>query len=114
MIFDVGAHYGETAEEYKEIFPRADVYSFEPFAESFAVLQQNAAKMAGVHAINLALSDFIGEAAFHSNVGCSTNSLLPIAQEAAEVWPGLMEAKAKAGVNQHDRRLLRVAIDSGD
>jgi FkbM family methyltransferase len=98
VIFDVGAHHGETACEYRRLFPRATIYSFEPFAESFAVLERSAAELGNVHAINAALSDGIGEAEFHSNVGTGTNSLLPIAPGADEAWPGLMRPKERVRV----------------
>lgn len=37
MVFDVGAHEGETAEKFAEIFPRAQVHGFEPISASFEV-----------------------------------------------------------------------------
>lgn len=93
VIFDVGAHHGETVHEYKALFPAATIYSFEPFPESFAALRQAAAQYDGVHAVNLALADQAGEAEFSANVNSATNSLLPVAAEAARVWGNLVQSK---------------------
>jgi FkbM family methyltransferase len=94
IIFDVGAHHGETVHEYKALFPAATIYSFEPFPESFAELQQAAAQYEGVHAVNLALADRAGEAEFSANVNSATNSLLPVADEAARSWGNLVQSKS--------------------
>jgi FkbM family methyltransferase len=40
VIFDLGANVGQTAKQYRSHFPRAHIYSFEPFHDSFAALQQ--------------------------------------------------------------------------
>jgi FkbM family methyltransferase len=93
VIFDVGGHYGETVHEYKALFPEATIYSFEPFPESFAALEQTAAQYENVHAVQLALADQAGEAQFSANVNSATNSLLPIAAEAARTWGNLVQSK---------------------
>lgn len=41
VIFDIGAHYGETALYYRDEFPLAKVYSFEPVKKSFDKLLKN-------------------------------------------------------------------------
>jgi FkbM family methyltransferase len=99
VIFDVGAHHGETAEAYRRLFPDADIYSFEPFKESFAQLQAVAARLSGVHAFNFALADRMGGAVLNSNVSSATNSLLATAPEAARVWPGLVDGKDQVRVH---------------
>jgi FkbM family methyltransferase len=88
IIFDVGAHRGESALMYKGLFPTAAVYSFEPFPQSFAAFQKETAHLANVQAFNVALSDRVGEAEFNSNNYTGTNSLLNTAPNAEEVWPG--------------------------
>ena len=39
VIFDAGAHIGKTAQTYRSLFPLADIYSFEPFPNSFNALK---------------------------------------------------------------------------
>ena len=40
LIFDVGAHEGTKANLYSQIFKNAEIYSFEPFPESFKILEK--------------------------------------------------------------------------
>jgi FkbM family methyltransferase len=88
VIFDVGAHHGESVSLYKKLFPAASVYCFEPFSESFAVLKRNIQRLSNVKPFNLALSDQVGEADFNANAYSATNSLLATSPHAEEVWPG--------------------------
>ena len=81
VIFDAGAHRGESALMYKTLFPTAAVYSFEPFPESFAAFQKETAKLANVQAFNVALSDRAGYAEFNSIQYAATNSLLNTAPD---------------------------------
>jgi FkbM family methyltransferase len=57
IIFDVGAHHGETAKSFLEAFPRAVIYSFEPVAANFACLTVNTARLPNVKCFQIALGD---------------------------------------------------------
>ena len=70
-IFDVGAHVGQSASYYKSIFKNSNIYSFEPFQNSFEML-----KRVKLDFNNLGLSDEKGMESFNSNKGSPTNSLL--------------------------------------
>jgi FkbM family methyltransferase len=99
IIVDAGAHRGESALRYKTLFPTATVYSFEPFPESFAAFQKQTAKLANVHAFNVALSDRAGEVEFNSNQYAATNSLLQTSPVVDSVWPGgLVDTKQQIRV----------------
>jgi FkbM family methyltransferase len=76
IIFDVGAHHGESVEYIKKLFPLASIYSFEPDPDSFDVLSANAIER--VTYFNLALSDMDGTASFYRNKISHTNSLLKV------------------------------------
>lgn len=76
VIFDVGAHYGESVAYLKSLFPKASVYSFEPDPGSFDVLSVSVIE--GVSYFNLALSDADGTASFYRNNISHTNSLLKV------------------------------------
>ncbi|MEQ9303259.1 MAG: FkbM family methyltransferase [Marinoscillum sp.] len=39
LIFDVGANIGQTCERFREGFPDATIYAFEPFQEAFSLLE---------------------------------------------------------------------------
>lgn len=86
VIFDVGAHRGETARTFTQAFPDADLYCFEPFAESFAVLKNHKSDYPRANLINAGLSDSSGVQQFNVNVGSPTNSLLALDSRAAKTW----------------------------
>ncbi|MBA4063738.1 MAG: hypothetical protein C0501_08505 [Isosphaera sp.] len=99
VVFDIGAHHGQTARTYRALFPGAAVHSFEPFPESFAALAATAAEVGGVRAHRVALSDRVGEAELHANAFAPTNSLLPTAPTAGAVWGGgLVDTVARVRV----------------
>ena len=76
VIFDIGAHHGESVEYLKELFPKSTIHSFEPDPESFDILSSKA--IDGVHYYNQALSDSVGTATFFRNKISHTNSLFKV------------------------------------
>jgi FkbM family methyltransferase len=98
VIFDVGGHYGETVHEYRRRFPAATIYSFEPFPESFVLLEQASKRYQDVHATQAALSDKNGEAEFSVNENSATNSLLAVSGDAPKHWRGLVETRGATRV----------------
>lgn len=56
--FDIGAHVGETAAEFLNTFPAAQIYSFEPLPEAFALLEQR--RNPRLRPIRLAMSNLRG------------------------------------------------------
>ena len=61
VIFDVGANVGQTAKRFKNAFPDARIYSFEPVASTFALLQKNVSKLRGVTCFHTALGEQVKE-----------------------------------------------------
>lgn len=57
VIFDIGANIGQTAEFYREIFPNAEIYSFEPIPATFNELTKRCGDMFGVKLFNLAFGE---------------------------------------------------------
>jgi len=81
-IFDVGGYHGEVAAIYAELFPTADIYTFEPFPPSHEQLVNRFRNTPRVHVVHGAVSSQSGESKFHVNQHASTNSLL----ETDEGW----------------------------
>jgi FkbM family methyltransferase len=77
MIFDVGAHHGETLLSCRDSFPKAMIHCFEPDPESQDILAKCAAGLANVKLHPVALGAAPGQAEFHRNSESMTNSLLP-------------------------------------
>lgn len=76
VIFDVGGCDGSTVEDFKKIFPKSFIYSFEPYPSSYTNLQNVAKRFSDVHTYNLALADNELAANFFVNKSKATNSLL--------------------------------------
>src|SRR5712691_4485105 len=61
IIFDVGAHKGETSKTYAALFPNAKIYAFEPFQESFEALARNTAGLPQVTVHPVGFAETQGE-----------------------------------------------------
>ncbi|WP_018341620.1 FkbM family methyltransferase [Cytophaga aurantiaca] len=85
-IFDVGAHHGQTALAYTKLFDTPQIFSFEPFGESYTALTNTVKPFGNIKTFNTALSNITGEVEFHSNQSSATNSILPTHKEGAAVW----------------------------
>ncbi len=57
IIFDCGAHRGETAIDFRKRFSSAQIYSFEPVKSNFEYLKKNVEKYPQIYCYNLALGD---------------------------------------------------------
>src|SRR5262249_14141200 len=91
VIFDVGAHRGETAREYRALFPLADIYSFEPFPHSFAVLQGSMPGDPRFHPQPIAVLDATGQCELHCNKSDGTNSILSTAPQGQLYWSDVVD-----------------------
>ena len=96
VIFDVGAHIGESVSFLKRVFPSSSIYSFEPDPDSYKEL--SSANCADVTYFNLAVSDVDGTLPFYRNKISHTNSLLKVNLNSND---SICIAKAKAENDQH-------------
>jgi FkbM family methyltransferase len=55
VVFDVGAHLGQTSLHFRKCFPSASIHSFEPVFENFKELQSNTRHKKKIHTNYLAL-----------------------------------------------------------
>ena len=76
VIFDVGANVGDISLQYNTIFPKATVYAFEPFPDSFNALQQKMDGIKNVVLYQLAIGENEEKKKFYVNYNADTNSLL--------------------------------------
>lgn len=84
VIFDVGAHYGESLDFYRSIFPRALIYSFEPDKISYEILKNIHTNEKLVY--DFGFSDQIGSKLFYRNIGDYTNSIYPLSKDVQNLW----------------------------
>jgi len=75
VIFDVGACIGEVVSKYRKLFPRASIYPFEPFPDSFRIIQEKFKDCDLVKPRQIAFSERAGRASFFVNPDKSCNSL---------------------------------------
>ncbi|MEK9614600.1 MAG: FkbM family methyltransferase [Flavobacteriaceae bacterium] len=86
IIFDVGAHRGQSAKRFRKLFKNAKIFSFEPFPAAFNQLKL--LKIDNFRAFNFGFSDRTEMRNFCVNKGSQTNSLLPLNKSAKAVWGG--------------------------
>jgi FkbM family methyltransferase len=82
IIFDIGAHEGQSILFFSKIFPNASLYSFEPDPHSFQILSN--ISVPNLKLENIALSDNIGETSFYRNNISHTNSLFKVNQNSKD------------------------------
>ncbi len=98
VIFDIGANTGRAARFFLKHFPRANVYSFEPFRESFDELRSDP-RLASIKAFNVALGSKNQEAILHSFKGSELNSFLALDSKASTyLEPGGLEPRDQVSV----------------
>jgi FkbM family methyltransferase len=86
LIFDVGAHVGETAARYRSLFPDALVHCFEPSPKSFERLSKAFAADPRIVPHNFAVSEKAGTATLRVNRASVTNSLLESDRRGDDYW----------------------------
>ena len=65
IIFDIGAHEGQSILFFSKLFPDAFIYSFEPDPDTFKILSNISSENLKLE--NIALSDKTGETSFYKN-----------------------------------------------
>ena len=86
VIFDVGAHVGETAARYRALFPGALIHSFEPFPQSYGSLVAAFRADPRVVPHNVAVAETTGAAKLRVNRASVTNSLLESDRRGEDYW----------------------------
>jgi FkbM family methyltransferase len=61
IVFDVGAHAGQSARKFLYCFPTSQIYCFEPAGRTFRQLQENLKGIERVHEFQLALGESKGK-----------------------------------------------------
>ena len=57
MIFDVGAHKGQTSSHFFKLFPQSFIHAFEPSPNLFAEIEKNLSKRKNIRCHNFALGE---------------------------------------------------------
>ena len=75
-IYDVGANVGQSIEKFRQVWPGAEIHSFEPNPPTFTALSKKWGNTPGIVLNNVALSDSIKTAPFHATRISEVASLL--------------------------------------
>jgi FkbM family methyltransferase len=75
-IFDVGANGGEITSKYADLFPEAKVFAFEPFPDSFTILESKFSGNKRIQCFQLAIGAVDSKGTLFVNRNVDTNSLL--------------------------------------
>ena len=115
-IFDVGANIGQSVEQYRAVYPDAQIHAFEPDPEAFAELVRATERDPLVTCVNLALSDHPGEASLNSYGQTFMNSFMPFSDRGSSYVPFSTELKAThaVGVTTLDTYCSENGIDHVD
>ena len=95
IIFDIGAHEGQSILFFSKLFPDAFIYSFEPDPDTFKILSNISAKNLKLE--NIALSDKTGDTSFYKNSISHTNSLFKVNHNSKD---SISISKAKSEKNE--------------
>lgn len=76
IAFDVGANIGQTALDFYDKFPEAEIFSFEPVTEVFETLQHNTQHLSRVQCFNTALGNQQGQAEIFLQESSTHNSMI--------------------------------------
>lgn len=86
VIFDVGAHCGQTTTKYNLLFNNCKIYSFEPFLDSYNILKETVSNYGNILTYNIALGNLEGDVDFYVNKFSATNSILPAHSMGSIIW----------------------------
>lgn len=98
VLFDVGANYGQTIDDFREVLQDAVIHSFEPSPDVFGPLKNKASKMRNVHVWNYAVGASPGSLVLNENTHQNMSSFLEIGEDG---W-GTIEHKTTVPVTTID------------
>ena len=124
-IIDVGANEGQFVEEILNIFPLAEIYSFEPLGDCYEKLMSNFRNNEKVHTYNFALGEQDGEITFSRSSASPSSSILKMGDLHKKLYPhtaNLVEEKVKikrlddvfADVNLENEVLLKIDVQGAE
>lgn len=86
IIFDVGAHHGNSVDEFISLFPMSRVFAFEPDKENFSILKNKFKNEHRVEVFNVAVGQKDGRVLLHRNNYDATHSLLRFDVQEGNRW----------------------------
>lgn len=86
-ILDIGANEGQFAEEIYNIFPEANIYSFEPLKDTYEKLGENFKSKDRLYTYNIGLGEEEGNKTFYLSSATASSSLLKMGELHKNLFP---------------------------
>lgn len=92
-IIDIGANRGNVTVALATLFPKTDIYAFEPIKKEADIIKKRTAHFSNVTVINMALSNKMGKIPFYINQHSPSSSMLPFSILGKKEMPLITIAK---------------------
>jgi FkbM family methyltransferase len=108
VIFDVGAHYGESIERFRNLFTESIIHSFEADADNYKILKKNWGNKGDITLNNLGVSRAKGALLFHRNIKHNTSGFHAVNMESE--WVKNRSARFDVSPDQFTEKSYEVPI----
>lgn len=81
VLFDVGANYGQTIDDFREVFPEGSIHAFEPSPAVFGPLKNKASRMKDVFVWNVGVGASKGALSLNENTHQNMSSFLEMGRD---------------------------------
>jgi len=113
IIFDVGAHHGDSVNEFISLFPMSRVFAFEPDKENFTKLKKKFENESRVELFNVAVGQKDGRILLHRNNYDATHSLLKFDVQEGNRWSDCNDFQEVESVEVEQLTLETFCNDKG-
>jgi len=116
IILEIGAHVGTDTVEFRDLFPKAVIHSFEPLPSNFRRLV-NRTKSLGIHCHQLALGSINGKSKFFVSSGYTGDASSSLRRPTGhlKIWPKIkFEKEIDVDVRRLEDWLFENSIEKVD
>jgi len=108
VIFDIGAHNGESIRRFKKIFPKSTIHAFEPDIGNFKIMDKGWGDKKGIILNNIGVSRKKGTLTFHRNLKTNTSSFHAVNTESE--WAKMRSARQEVTPEEFTEKSYDVPI----
>jgi FkbM family methyltransferase len=95
VVFDIGANRGQFALISRNVFPNAQIFSFEPLSEPRLIFQKVFEKDENIFLFPYAIGNNVEVKNMHVSKADDSSSFLPISQTQTNLYPGTEEVEVR-------------------
>jgi len=105
IVFDVGAHVGQSVASFHALFPQAKIQAFEPAPDNFRRLQTALSGQSGIRLHQVAMGATDGHTQLHLNNYDATHSTLPLNPQEINRWADSADVMETATIEVEQRSI---------